>query len=37
MLALSLLLFCGLGQWQSALCGAVLVLALRGVRKVKIV
>ncbi|QCC85243.1 hypothetical protein DDIC_04985 [Desulfovibrio desulfuricans] len=36
MLALSLLLFCGLGQWQSALCGAALVLVLRSMRKAKI-
>ena len=35
MLTLAMLLFTGLPQWQSALCGAVLVLALRGMRKVK--
>ena len=35
MLALILLLIAGLGPWQSALCGSVLVLALRGMRKVK--
>ena len=36
MLALALLLFTNLAQWQSALCGAVLVLALRGMKKIKI-
>ena len=36
MLAMSILLFTNLAQWQSALCGAVLVLALRGMRKLKI-
>ena len=36
MLALALLLFTNIAQWQSALCGAVLVLVLRGMRKVKI-
>ena len=37
MLALALLLFTNFAQWQSALCGAVLVLALRGMKKIKIV
>ena len=36
MLAMSILLFTNLSQWQSALCGAVLVLVLRGMRKLKI-
>ena len=36
MLAMAILLFTNLAQWQSALCGAVLVLALRGMRKLKI-
>lgn len=36
MVALATMLFTGFAPWQSALCGAVLVLALRGMRKVKI-
>lgn len=36
MLALAILLLTNIPQWQSALCGAVLVLVLRGMRKIKI-
>ena len=35
MVTLALLLLTSLPQWQNALCGAVLVLILRGMRKIK--
>ena len=35
MLALAMLLFTNFAQWQCALCGVVLVLVLRGMKKVK--
>ena len=35
MVTLGVMLFTNLATWQSALCGAVLVLALRGMKKVK--
>lgn len=37
MLALTMMLLTNLDPWQSALCGALLVVVLRGVKKVKIV
>ena len=37
MLALTMMLLTNLDSWQSALCGALLVVVLRGVKKVKIV
>jgi len=36
MVALATMLFTGIAPWQSALCGSVLVLILRGMRKIKI-
>ena len=36
MLTLAVLLFTGLSPWQGALCGSVLVFALRSMRKIKI-